>query len=152
MIVLLSILTTVNVLLILPIFLSQVIFFHLSHSVLIPRFPTLLKLHTLHLLEVMLFLSVLDILPDVNLIRSSLELAWPPCCSFCEYTNLIHTDRRERGQWGPAWTLAPDCPRSSPGSDAHKLGALGGSSLGLGFFIYKMGTVLSLLWVSVSLK
>lgn len=38
----------------------QVLFYHLSHSFLIPRSPTLLSLPTFHLLEVMLFLSVLD--------------------------------------------------------------------------------------------
>lgn len=34
-----------------------------------------------------------------DIIQPSLELGWPPWCSFCDYTNLIHTDRREVKVW-----------------------------------------------------
>lgn len=34
-----------------------------------------------------------------DIIQPSLELGWPPWCSFCDYTNLTHTDRREVKVW-----------------------------------------------------
>lgn len=34
-----------------------------------------------------------------DILQPSLELGWPPWCSFCDYTNLIHTDRREVKVW-----------------------------------------------------
>lgn len=44
------------------------------------------------------------------------------------------------------WVLALGHPHSSPGSDVHQLSALGEGPRGLGFLIYKRGTVLPLLW------
>lgn len=89
----------------------------------------------------------------LNAICSSLELWASTCCSFCDYTNLTHTDRMERWRWGPAWTLAPGCPGSNPGSDAHQSNSLGevlqdsiSSSAKWGQLYLSCGVIVSLKW------